>query len=174
MAFFVTSCSASTMNITCCSSALDAEQMTASLWTLAEQTNGLPSSEQALSFSSIIMGSGETQDAKLQDSIGQNQFAAMITAQEIDLIFCTLDKDDLLAKFDSFMGLDQIFTADELNQLADRTIFFQTSPVPYGIILTNIEPLTNIFGNMPVGVFLAENCSNPDWAKSMIRSLVLE
>ena len=174
MAFFFTACSSSSsMNITCCSGALDSEQMITSLWTLTEQTNGLPSSEQTLSISSIIMGSGETQDAKLQDSIGQNQFAAMITAREIDIILCTLDKDDILAKSDSFMPLEKIFSTEELTELVDLLIAHETDATPYGVILTDTETLTPVFGDVPIGIFLADNCPNPSLAKEFMRNLVL-
>ena len=147
--------------------------MITSLWTLTKQTDGLPSSEQSLSFSSIIMGSGNTQDAKLQDAIGQSQFAAMIAAREIDIILCTLDKDDILAKSDSFMPLEKIFSTEELTELVDLLIAHETDATPYGVILTDTETLTPVFGDVPIGIFLADNCPNPSLAKEFMRNLVL-
>ena len=170
MIFLLTGChqSPAALNLVFCAGSLDTEQAS----DCAKQIiSGLSTS--AFSSSCVLMGSGNTQDAKLQDAIGQSQFAAMIAAREIDIILCTLDKDDILAKSDSFMPLEKIFSTEELTELVDLLIAHETDATPYGVILTDTETLTPVFGDVPIGIFLADNCPNPSLAKEFMRNLVL-
>ena len=166
----LTGCTQTTpdLNILFCGGALDAEQTISCGIQLAQHIHA-----DNPSVSYLLTGSGKTQDARLQDTFGQSQFAAMITAREVDIVICALEDDDMLAKNESFMALDQIFSEAEQLALQDRLITYPSDPLAYGIDITGHTAVQSVFGNSPVGIFLADNCPNPELAKGLIRQLVL-
>ena len=50
----------------------------------------------------------------------------------MDVAICTLDAAEIQARNESFMPLDQIFTAEELAQLGDRQLCFELADLKDG------------------------------------------
>lgn len=187
-ALLLSGCSASNQvkpfQMVFCGNPLDASKIESYGANLSSSMPQLTVENQDPVFTPILAGEGLTQEDQITGAAGQTKFTALIAAQEIDVAICTLDTAEIQARNESFMPLDQIFTAEELEQLGDRQLSFELTElkdgeeVPTGqntpacgVALTADDELAAIFGNQPIGVFVADNSPNAELAKEVMRQL---
>ena len=187
-ALLLSGCSASNQvkpfQMVFCGNPLDASKIESYGANLSSSMPQLTVENQAPVFTPILAGEGLTQEDQITGAAGQTKFTALIAAQEIDVAICTLDTAEIQARNESFMPLDQIFTAEELEQLGDRQLSFELTElkdgeeVPTGqntpaggVALTADDELAAIFGDQPIGVFVADNSPNAELAKEVMRQL---
>ena len=167
-----------------CANPLDAAQVEPFGAELAEAMPQLTLEGQPPVFTPILAGGSSTHDDSLTGAAGQTKFTALIAAQEIDVAICTLDAASIQARNESFMPLDQIFTAGELEQLGDRQISYELTELKdgvetptgqrtpaCGVALAASDSLAAVFGEQPIGVFVADNSPNASLAKEVMRRL---
>lgn len=187
-ALLLSGCSASNQvkpfQMVFCGNPLDASKIESYGANLSSSMPQLTVENQDPVFTPILAGEGLTQEDQITGAAGQTKFTALIAAQEIDVAICTLDTAEIQARNESFMPLDQIFTAEELEQLGDRQFSFELTElkdgeeVPTGqntpacgVALTADDELAAIFGDQPIGVFVADNSPNAELAKEVMRQL---
>lgn len=187
-ALLLSGCSASNQvkpfQMVFCGNPLDASKIESYGANLSSNMPQLTVENQDPVFTPILAGEGLTQEDQITGAAGQTKFTALIAAQEIDVAICTLDTAEIQARNESFMPLDQIFTAEELEQLGDRQLSFELTElkdgeeVPTGqntpacgVALTADDELAAIFGDQPIGVFVADNSPNAELAKEVMRQL---
>ncbi len=187
-ALLLSGCSASNQvkpfQMVFCGNPLDASKIESYGANLSSSMPQLTVENQDPVFTPILAGEGLTQEDQITGAAGQTKFTALIAAQEIDVAICTLDTAEIQARNESFMPLDQIFTAEELEQLGDRQLSFELTElkdgeeVPTGqntpacgVALTADDELAAIFGDQPIGVFVADNSPNAELAKEVMRQL---
>lgn len=167
-----------------CGNPLDAAQVESYGAKLSSDMPQLTLEGQAPVLTPVLAGKGLTREDEITGAAGQAKFTALIAAQEVDVAICTLDAAEIQARNESFMPLDQIFTAEELAQLGDRQLCFELTELKdgeeiptgqytpaCGVSLTSNSELTAIFGDQPVGVFVADNSPNASLAKEVMRRL---
>ncbi len=168
-----------------CGNPMDTSQIESYGNSLSASMPELTIEGQAPVFTSILAGDGASKDDTLTGVAGQTKFTAMIAGKEIDVAICTLDAAEVQARNESFMPLEEIFTAQELEQLGDRQVSYELTEVKdgeevptgertpaCGVTLTSDSSLAAIFGDQPVAVFVADNSPNADLAKKVMRHLV--
>lgn len=135
-ALLLSGCSASNQvkpfQMVFCGNPLDASKIESYGANLSSSMPQLTVENQDPVFTPILAGEGLTQEDQITGAAGQTKFTALIAAQEIDVAICTLDTAEIQARNESFMPLDQIFTAGELEQLGDRQLSFELTELKDG------------------------------------------
>ncbi len=157
-ALLLSGCSASNQvkpfQMVFCGNPLDASKIESYGANLSSNMPQLTVENQDPVFTPILAGEGLTQEDQITGAAGQTKFTALIAAQEIDVAICTLDTAEIQARNESFMPLDQIFTAEELEQLGDRQLSFQLTELKDGEevpsrqipppVASPLPPMTNL------------------------------
>ena len=133
-------------------------------------------------FSYVFAGS--IPDDPMSGAAGQTRITGMLMAQELDVIIATPEVARVQAVNELFMPLSELFSPQELDMLAGRTIKYEFVDVmngqevptgkyteECGIDITGHEHLTSLLGDQKLGVYVAANTDHPEQAKALIRYL---
>jgi len=183
LCLFLTGCSphSKSFDVAFCAPYLDANLVDD---TGSALTEALPSLQAASPVFSYVLA-GDIPDDLMAGTLGQTKLTGMLMAQEADVIIATPEVARVQAVNELFMPLDQLFTPEELSDLAERTLKYEFVDViegrevptgqhteVCGINITGHELLTPLLGDQTLGVYVAANTDSPEQAKALIRYLV--
>ena len=126
----------------------------------------------------VATGSGE--DPTMQMA-GMMKLTAAIAAQEVDVVIADESNAARNARSDTFYALSDLLTEDEITALGANTLSYSLlddegeptdeSTPECGVDLSSDARFDAVFGDVPVGVFVAANSPNLENSKAFLREL---
>ncbi len=170
----------SALQITAVGPYVDDEQLTSYGESFSADSAALSAAGETAEFSSLSVGD-ESDPSLYGASI--MKVDAMIAANEMDIMICTVDEAARSARSDYFSNLEETFTAEELAQIPEEDLLSfdmvdedgnatgeQTAVC--GVRISGNETLDAAMMGQEYGVFLISNTQNPDLAKEVFLEIV--
>lgn len=127
----------------------------------------------------VATGSGE--DPTMQMA-GMMKLTAAIAAQEVDVVIADEANAARNARSDTFYALSDLLTEDEISALGTNALSYSLlddqgeptgeSTPACGVDLSSDARFDAVFGDVPVGVFVAANSPNLENSKALLRGLI--
>ena len=127
----------------------------------------------------VATGSGE--DPTMQMA-GMMKLTAAIAAQEVDVVIADEANAARNARSDTFYALSDLLTEDEISALGTNALSYSLlddqgeptgeSTPACGVDLSSDTRFDAVFGDVPVGVFVAANSPNLENSKALLRGLI--
>ncbi len=163
------------------SSYVDAEQLDAYEETFSAGSEALAAAGKTAEFTDLSVGSEDVDPTVYAAST--MKVSAMIAANEVDLMLCSLDEAARNARGDCYYDLEELFTPEELAQIPEENLLSfdqvdeegnptgEKTPV-CGVKISGNEALDSAIPGAEYGLFIVGNTDDLELAKEVFWEIV--
>lgn len=160
---------------------VDTEQLDSYGESLSASSEALTAAGKTAEFTGLSVGSSDTDPTMYGTST--MKVSAMIAANEVDLMICSLDEAARNARGEYYYDLEELFTPEELAQIPEENLLSfdlvddegnptgEKTPV-CGVQISGNETLDSAMAGTEYGIFIVGNTENLDLAKEVFWEII--